>query len=165
MKVVANSSILISLSTIGQLDLLQHRFPEGIIIPQAVWREVVERGKGQPGAAEVESARWISVTGVLDKNFVSLLRLELDEGEAEAIVLCREHRSELVLLDEKDARRAAKKLGLNVLGTVGVLIWSRRASLIGNLQEQLDILQTRGKFRLKRTVYEKALLAAGELEK
>ncbi len=43
------------LSTIGQLSLLNQRFPDGIIVPQAVWREVVETGRDRPGAQEVAS--------------------------------------------------------------------------------------------------------------
>jgi hypothetical protein len=48
MKVISNSSVLIALSGIGCLEHLQHRFPEGVIIPDAVWREVVETGHGRP---------------------------------------------------------------------------------------------------------------------
>jgi len=55
---VANSSVLISLSAIQQFDLLYKRFPE-VLIPQAVWQEVVVEGKGQPGAQEVQSSNWI----------------------------------------------------------------------------------------------------------
>lgn len=40
MTVVANSSVLISLSAIGQLDLLRKKYKE-VLIPQAVWEEVV----------------------------------------------------------------------------------------------------------------------------
>ena len=61
---VANSSVFIALSGIGQIELLFQRFPEGILIPQAVWHEVVEAGRGQPGSAEVESASWITVCEV-----------------------------------------------------------------------------------------------------
>ena len=165
MKAVANSSVLIALSAIGQLELLSRRFPEGILIPQAVWREVVETGKGQPGATEVESVSWITVSTVQDKNLVSLLRMELDEGEAEAIALCCEARAEAILLDEKDARRAARRLGLAVLGTVGVLIWARRAAFVGSLREELRALQTKGKFRLSQSVYEEALRAVAEVER
>ncbi len=164
MKAVANSSVLIALSRIGQLELLSRRFPEGLLIPRAVWREVVEAGKGQPGAAEVAAASWITVYAVKDQNIVSLLRTELDEGEAEAIALGHEQQAEVVLLDEKDARRAARRLGLAVLGTVGVLIWAKRAGLIASLRDQLDVLQTQGKFRLSAAVYEKALRVVGEVE-
>lgn len=162
MRVVANSSVLIALSTIGRLELLSKRFSEGILIPRSVWREVVEAGKGQPGATEVASAPWITVAEVKDKNLVALLIRELDLGESEAIVLCREQHAEIVLLDEKDARRLARRLDLRVLGTVGILIWGKRAGLIANLQEQLDVLRTEGKFRLSQLVYDGALRAAGE---
>ena len=50
MKVVSNSSILIGLSAIGRLELLHRRFPEGVIVPDAVWQEVVETGHGRTGA-------------------------------------------------------------------------------------------------------------------
>ena len=53
MTVVANASVLISLSSIGRLTLLHERFPGGVLIPPAVWREVVEQGGERPGAREV----------------------------------------------------------------------------------------------------------------
>lgn len=155
--------MLIGLSTIGQISLLLRRFPEGILVPTAVWREVVEGGAGQPGAAEVAAARWITVQAVNDVARVSLLRAELDEGEAEAIALAWETGLRPVLLDEKDARRAARRLELPVLGTVGVLVWARRAGLISSLREQLEALQTQARFRLGRQVYEEALRVVGEL--
>jgi predicted nucleic acid-binding protein len=163
LKAVANSSVLIGLSTIGQISLLSRRFPEGILVPAAVWHEVVESGVGQPGAAEVATAQWITVQAVSDVARVSLLRTELDEGEAEAIALAWEIRLSPVLLDEKDARRAARRLNLPVLGTVGILVWSKRAGLISSLREQLEALQTQARFRLSRQVYEEALRAVGEL--
>jgi len=106
---------------------------------------VVTTGKDQPGAEEVASARWIAVEKVEDRALVSLLSGDLDEGEAEAITLCKEKNVEVVLLDEKDARRAAHRLGLKVLGTVGLLVWAKRVGIISNLKEQLDKLQSTGK--------------------
>lgn len=54
--VISDSSTLIHLARIGRLDLLQ-RFFESITIPPAVWREVVEQGRGRAGAIEIEQAR------------------------------------------------------------------------------------------------------------
>lgn len=53
---------------------------------------------------------------------VRLLEAELDRGEAETIALAHETGAEVIILDEKDARRAAKRTGLKTLGTVGILI-------------------------------------------
>lgn len=86
---MANSSVLISLSAIQQLDLLHQRFAE-ILIPQAVWQEVVVEGKGQPGAQEVQSAGWIKVEKVKSQAIVQLLLASLERGESEAIALARE---------------------------------------------------------------------------
>jgi len=160
--VVANSSVLIALCRIGMLDLLHRKFPEGIFIPKAVWCEVVEGGRGQPGSKEVSSSPWIKVKEVGDRKLVSLLRMELDQGEAEAIVLANEQKADLILLDEKVARRVAKKLGLPVLGTVGVLIWAKKSGLIDSLRERLDVLQREGNFRIASDVYNEALRAVSE---
>ncbi len=164
MKVVANSSVLIALAAIGRLSLLARRFPDGIVIPQAVWREVVENGEGKPGAQAVSEAEWIERRAVRDRDLVVLLLESLDEGEAEAIALSREIGTPLVLLDEKDARRVARRLGLRVLGTVGLLIWAKREGLIIHLKEELDRLRREGGFRLSQEVYEEALREVHEIE-
>jgi len=164
LRAVSNSSVLISLSIIGQLDLLHKRFPDGIFIPAAVWHEVVESAQGRSGAKQVAAARWIEVVSIADTDFVTMLQASLDTGEAEAIVLAREQNISIVLLDEKDARKVAKKLGLSVLGAVGILIWAKRAGIIANLRPQLDALQQQGGFRLSRALHLEALAAVGEHE-
>jgi len=162
LKVVANSSVLIGLSSIGRLALLHERFPGGILIPPAVWREVVEQGRERPGAREVAEAQWIAVLDVTVQEVVQLLKMGLEEGEAEAIALAHELGAKVVLLDERDARWAARQLGLRVLGTVGIPIWARRVGKLASLQEALDALQTQAKFRIGRSLYERALHEVGE---
>ena len=148
MKAVSNSSVLIALSGIGQLSLLERRFVEGVLIPDAVWHEVVEVGGDRPGAVEVQATTWIRRRSVEDQDYVRLLCAELDTGEAEAIVLARQEQADIVLLDEKEARRVARRLGMHMLGTVGLLIWARREGLIPSLREQLRALREEGGFRL-----------------
>ena len=55
MNVVADSSVLIALSTLGELELLKELFG-GVFIAKAVWREVVEEVMGQIGAEEVRTS-------------------------------------------------------------------------------------------------------------
>ncbi|NER92322.1 MAG: DUF3368 domain-containing protein [Symploca sp. SIO1B1] len=162
MKAVSNSSVLIALSSIGQLELIKQRFPDGVMIPQAVWKEVVETGKGRSGAEEVAKASWLTISTVSNTSSISLLRLELDEGESEAISLFLEQPAQAILLDEKNARRVAKRMKLPVLGTVGILIWAKQNRLIPNLKEQLDALQLVGKFRLSTLIYQESLKKVGE---
>jgi len=61
--VISDASTLIHLAGIGRLALLKEIY-EKIVIPAAVWAEVVEQGRGRSGAMEVEVARqagWIEV--------------------------------------------------------------------------------------------------------
>ncbi|SFM80395.1 DUF3368 domain-containing protein [Thermodesulforhabdus norvegica] len=164
--VVCNSSVLIALSAIGQLDVLQKRC-EGtkLMIPKAVWREVVEEGKGEPGAQEVATADWIEVEEVRNRAVGEVLLAQLDHGEAEVIALAQEKGAALVLLDEKEARELAERLGLKVLGTVGLLIWAKQAGLIRSVHEQLDALQEKAGFRISPELYQRVLKEAGELNK
>ena len=162
MKVISNASVLIGLSPIGMLLLLRERFPEGILVPEAVWREVVDEGAERPGAREVSAANWIKVQKVKDKRMVGLLRAELDEGEAEAIALAHEVGADVVLLDERDARRAAMRMGRKVLGTVGILVWGKQTGKLVSLREQLDAMRSQGKFRISQRLYDRVLREAGE---
>jgi predicted nucleic acid-binding protein len=109
MKVVVDSSVLISLSAISQLELLRKRFPE-VTIPQAVQQEVVIEGKGQPGSREVQASSWIRVQEVHDRPFVRLLEAELDPGESEMRGNLGLRRSNLGLHGEA----TAKKVGLEL---------------------------------------------------
>ena len=60
MSVVSNASPLINLARIGRLHLLAQLYGE-LVVPEAVWREVVLEGTGQPGAKDVETASWVQV--------------------------------------------------------------------------------------------------------
>jgi predicted nucleic acid-binding protein len=162
MIAVANASVLIGLSAIDRLALLQARFPDGIVIPDAVWREVVEAGGSRPGAHAVRVAPWIRRQAAGNLAWVRLLRTELDEGEAETIVLASELGAGVVLLDERDARRLAERIGLRVLGTVGILVWARRVGQIASLRVELDALTGRGRFWLSQVLRDRALREVGE---
>jgi uncharacterized protein len=165
LRAISNSSVLIALSSIQQLPILVQRFPDGIVIPQAVWYEVVETGVGRAGAIEVAAGlnTWLTVQEVQNKTLVSLLQQDLDQGEAEAIALLLEQSSEALLLDEKKARQVARRMAIPVLGTLGLLIWAKRQGIIINLQDQLEALRTVAKFRLSQQVYQEALRQVGEL--
>lgn len=162
MKIVSNSSILIGLSAIGKLNILHKRFPQGLIVPEGVWEEVVKTGHGLPGAEEVARAEWITIQQVQNKFFTLSLQASLDRGESEVIALSQEIGADILLLDEKSARSVAVRLQYTVLGTVGVLIWAKRNALLFNLSNELDLLKQKGGFRISRDVYEYALQQAGE---
>jgi len=75
MIVVSNTSPIINLAAVGQLQLLRQLYDQ-ILIPQAVHREIVVVGVGQPGAAQVKSSDWIEMRPVPHQALVASLRLK-----------------------------------------------------------------------------------------
>ena len=65
MIVISNTSPVVNLAAIGQLELLRQLYGR-VIIPQAVYEEIVIVGAGQPGAVEVEASDWIEVRQIAD---------------------------------------------------------------------------------------------------
>ena len=93
-EAVSDSSTLIHLAGIGRLKLLKE-FYDKILITPAVWKEVVEEGKGRQGVKEVKEAHksdWMEVIAPSNESVVRLLERELHKGEAEAIALGIERR-------------------------------------------------------------------------
>ena len=126
---VSNSSPLIALAKIGKLYILKELFGE-VIIPKAVWDEVVVKGKGKPGAEEVEKAEWIKVRDVRDKLSVEVLKGEIEIGEAEAIILAKELNADLLIMDESIPRVIAESIGLRVIGSLAILYIAKKRGLI-----------------------------------
>ncbi len=144
MIVVSNSSPLIALAKIGKLYILRELFKE-IIIPKAVWNEVVVKGKGKPGAEEVEKAEWIKVREVKDRLSVEVLKGEIEIGEAEAIILAKELNADLLIMDEKIPRIIAESIGLRVIGSLAILYIAKKRGLIKeDFDEIVKELRARG---------------------
>lgn len=97
-RAVVDSSTPIHLARIGRVPLLDEPF-DAVLVPSAVWDEVVVQGDGLPGAKEMRSARqdgWMAVVDIGDPDAVDRAGGALDPGEAEAIALA--------LQEEEDAR-------------------------------------------------------------
>ncbi|HYH85251.1 MAG TPA: DUF3368 domain-containing protein [Pyrinomonadaceae bacterium] len=91
---------------------------------------------------------------------VSALKLLLDDGEAEAVALANV-RGDRIILDDRQARSVAAKLGLRVIGTVGVLLRAKRSGIISAIKPMLDDLELNG-FHLSSELKKEALRLAGE---
>lgn len=157
MEAVSNSTPLIALSRLQKLELLEHFFGT-VSIPLEVHDEVVTRGGTLYGAREVSHAPWIHVVAVENRTAVDALCLNLDRGEAEAIILALE-RNTLLIIDDKDGRNAALSLGIPVTGTIGILLLAAHDGMV-DFGKELDILIASG-FRISEREYQKILGLAG----
>ncbi len=163
-KAVSDASPLIHLAAIGQFSLLPVLFDE-VLIPPTVWREVVQQGRGRPGAAELELARsegWLRVVPLETDLLARTLKRDLDEGEAEAIGLALQQKTDIVLLDESEARKAAEALSLAKTGVVGLLLRAKREKKVDSLRANLDRLRDQAGFWIDQALYLTVLRAPGE---
>ena len=141
--IVSNSGPLIHLAKIDKLILLKELFDE-VIIPLQVKMKVVDAGKeeGMGDAflieGEIENG-WIIIDGNIT-DFEDIARnVGIDEGEAAAIVLARNMKKP-ILLDDLAARRFAIGLGLEVTGSIGVLLKCTKLKMLPD-REALDCLE------------------------
>ncbi|OQX78364.1 MAG: hypothetical protein B6D61_05710 [Bacteroidetes bacterium 4484_249] len=160
MIIVSDSSPLISLSLISKLDLLTKIF-SNIYIPAAVYNEITTPGKPYSKIlSEFASGKTKSVKNKLS---VSVLSKDLDNGEAEAIVLALENNIIRILIDEHKGRNIARANGLIPIGSLGILLRAKELKYIKEVKPYLDKL-IQVKFRVSQSLYRKVLGYANELE-
>jgi predicted nucleic acid-binding protein len=61
---------------------------------------------------------------------VMILQTSLGKGESECIVLAKEIDADFVVFDDKCARKVAEFLGLNVVGTLGIIVTAHKEGKI-----------------------------------
>ena len=161
MRVVSNTSPLCNLAVIGRLDLLKRRYGE-VRIPPAVAAELSALShvgaKSHLAAAKEEG--WI----VVEKppGPPPPLVFPLDVGETEAIALAIVVPADVLLIDEKRGREAARRLGLAVGGVLGELLHARQAGWIPNLRAEIDRLRAEAGFFVDSQIERFILSQVGE---
>ncbi len=162
MIIVSDTSPITSLAAIGQLDLLRELYSK-ILIPEAVYQELTGTATLVPGSREVKTVEWIEVRQVTNRPLiVTLLEQQLDEGECEAIALAIELNAELLLIDERRGRAEADRLGLRIIGLLGVLVEAKQKGLILAVKPVLDKLIATAQFRVADALYARILNTVGE---
>lgn len=161
MIVVSNTSPLTNLAAIGQFDLLRNLYGRLHIAP-SVWDELNTGGEHWPGRDAVAAADWIERHAVQNQALVTALQRDLDRGEAESIALALELDANLVLLDEKEGRHTAKRLGLRVVGVVGILLEAKATGAVDTVRPHLNALCQAAGFYLSDSLYQHALTLTDE---
>ncbi len=157
---ISNTSPLLYLHRIGALDWLRHLFDE-VWAPGAVASELEEgrlRGYDVPDLDEYD---WICR---MESRSVpsEWLALDLGPGELAAMALALENPERVVLLDDALARRVAQAAGLEVWGTLKVLLEAKGSGLIEDVRPCIDQLVRSGMW-LSDDIQRRILILAGEI--
>lgn len=147
--IVSDTSCLILLEKIGELELLHSVFGE-IVITNNVASEY-----------RLALPEWIVVKNPSNQTFQRILRANIDIGEASAIALALELTDCLLIIDDAKGRNLARELGIALTGTLGVFLEAKRNGLIDEVGPMLIKIQATD-FRLSSQVISKTLKIAGE---
>ncbi len=162
-KVMCNTSPIIGLSTIGKLELLWEMFEA--TIPEEVYNEIIHgedtKIKGKKELIEAVENKKINIYKVKDQEFINKVYGHLHKGELEVIVGAKEMDVELVIMDERSARKFARDLGLQTIGILGILKLAKIDGKIQSIKPYLDEL-INNKFRLSENLCSVLLQEVGE---
>jgi predicted nucleic acid-binding protein len=153
-SVVSNTSPLLNLALIDRLDVLRDQFST-VTAPEQVWDELAAGEKGLDPLRSLRSDGVLEVVTVPETPLLAEFGRELDRGEAAALAYAVEMDADRILLDEREARQAARRHEIPVTGVVGVLLRAARQGEF-SLRDELDALREAG-FWIADSLYEEAL--------
>ncbi len=156
MRIVVNTSPLVALDRIGQLDLLPALYGK-IIRPQSVVDELKAGRSIYGGTDSLYHAAWLETA---EDPPEMILRKELGAGETAAIALAFRIQADLIILDDLAARNVAVELGMNVTGTLGVLLAAHKKGILKDLRHAISLLEDSG-FRISNTLVTSILKLTG----
>ena len=159
-KVVVNTTPLIALSHVGQLDVLKRLYGE-IIIPEAVYRELSIKTESICKKAVDNSLEWIRIKSINNEMAKAMYKTQLHDGEVEVMILSKEIAADVVIIDDANAKKHAKYLGLPVTGTLGVLIKAKREGYINELKPIFSQM-VENDIYISQSLMESCLKQAGE---
>ena len=161
---IINASPIIALSILNKLDLLWQIFDK-VYIPQTVVNEILSPSGKTIGKQElksaIETAKLIPYI-VKDRELVTKLYGKLHRGELEVIIGAKELNTDFAIIDEISARKLAKVMSVDTIGTVGILKIAKNKNLITDLKPLL-LLLIKNKFRISEKLIDKILRDVNEI--
>ena len=157
--VICNTSPLQYLHQAGVLELLPTLAGQ-VYVPEAVVAELREGQRRNVLLPTLEELSWLTVQPVRDRTLLPLVT-HLGDGEKEVLALGLETEDALLILDDRDARRYARALELEITGTLGLLLRAKERGILDAVRPVLDRLQALG-FRLNARTRQMVLKRASE---
>ncbi|MBS1249755.1 MAG: hypothetical protein MAG431_01339 [Chloroflexi bacterium] len=140
-KIVLNASPLILLCNVELDFILPSLFAE-IVVPEAVWQEVVNGSHLDRAAQLLPRLNWLKkVHANIAPDIASW---DLGLGETEVISFALEQRSYTPVLDDMLAKKCARSFDVQVVGTGTILILAKKGGMINSVEESLRKLQNAG---------------------
>ena len=163
-SVVTNSTPIIALAYLQQIELLNNLFDK-VYVTQQVYDEIVENDETRVGAGELKKRvqeGFIVLYNITDKKFIDLMHGRLHSGELSVMVAAKELNINYVLMDDAFARKTAESFSLIPIGTVGILKLAKIIGLLTEVKSSLNKL-IENNFRISLKLYNEVLKDVNEL--
>jgi len=159
--IVSDTSALSNLAIVNHLCLLEAIY-QTVIIPDVVASELA--AAKNPTISSILQLGWIHTKSLTNSQLADQLQQErgLDAGEVNAIALAFELQADDLLIDERLGRQEAVRLGLSIIGILGILLVAKRRSLVPQVQPVIDALINQAGFRVSSQLYQHILALAQE---
>lgn len=108
------------------------------------------------------SAPWIQTLHSSNEELIKNLSDSLDKGESAAISLALEIKADYLAIDERAGREIAKKLGLKIIGLLGILVRAKKLGVIQKVKPILNLLINNANFYIHQNLYDQVLGDIGE---
>lgn len=131
MIVVADTSVLLNLCRVGQVELLQLLFHE-VVIPLEVGAEFTRLSLQVPRFTGLTLPSWLRQQAVSGVPPSVRTAAGLDPGEIAALALALEIHADAILVDERRGHEVARQLGLRTIGVLGILLKARTSGMISS---------------------------------
>ena len=141
-KVVINTSPLIVLFKSQLIDILPKICRE-IIIPNAVWSEVVKAGKNDLPSQQLPQIAWGKRVDLVSIS-PAITAWGLDAGETEVLSFAWENKGYRAIIDDAAGRRVARTLNIPFVGTVGLLLLAKQNGIIDSMTSAIESLKNSG---------------------
>ncbi len=133
-----------------------------VLVPSAVLQEIRQKPDPVLNFIETNLENWLRECPLTNMRILEQLPI-LGKGEREVIAQAIEQRIISVVLDDMNARRVARGLGLQPIGTVGLLLAAKKRGLLPSLKAELQRLIALG-FWISQSLWEEAIQEAHERE-
>jgi predicted nucleic acid-binding protein len=140
-KIVINASPLILLYNSDLSFLLPELFEE-VMVPEAVWREIVDTSNNDKAARLAPQSQWLNIVTVTA--IADILRWDLGAGETEVLSFASTDRDYIPVLDDGAAKKCATAFGIPTLGTGSILILAKEKELIDSVTNAMNKLRNAG---------------------
>ena len=149
--IISDTSTLLALYEIGEISVLRRLFGK-IVTTSTVQKEF-----------QYPLPSWIDICEPTEENVRHIQeRFKLDSGETTAIALALSiPEPRLLIIDEIAGRRAAQELGIEITGTLGILLRAKKQGAVSAMRPLIQKLQDNN-FRMSETLIAEVLIEAGE---